>query len=184
MAFEQNISKFDAEAFQRAFVELKALVDILLQERHKRKLRKAHKDKKKEEAKSSLKDDKAKGVGGGSDPLEPPSPSSSSSSSSLFTYTSKKSEQVNKPKIKLDVKFDLPMYCGELNAEKLDDWIQQVEVYCRVQNLLDDVDRIQLATLRLGGTALTWWESKAKEEVSQHGRVSLTWAEFVNALKK
>ena len=107
-------------------------------------MRKTHKAKKEEE-KSSLKDDKAKGVGGGSDPPEPPSPSSSSSSSSsssLFTYTSKKSKQVNKPKIKLDVKFDLPMYCGELNAEKLDDWIQQVEVYCRVQNLLDDVDRI------------------------------------------
>ncbi len=71
----------------------------------------------------------------------------------------------HKPRIKLDVKFDLPKYCGELNAEKLDDWIQQVEVYCRVQNLLDDVDRIQLATLRLGGTTLTWWESKTKAEV-------------------
>ena len=34
MASEQNLPEFDAEAFQKAFVEMKALVDILLQERH------------------------------------------------------------------------------------------------------------------------------------------------------
>ena len=28
--------------------------------------------------------------------------------------------------IKLDVKFDLPIYDGELNAEKLDNWIRQI----------------------------------------------------------
>ena len=34
--------------------------------------------------------------------------------------------------IKLDVKFDLPIYDGELNAEKMDNWIRQIDVYCRV----------------------------------------------------
>ena len=34
IASKVNIYEFDVEAFQRAFVELKALVDILLQERH------------------------------------------------------------------------------------------------------------------------------------------------------
>ena len=34
MAFEHNLPEFDVEAFQRDFVELKALVDILLQERN------------------------------------------------------------------------------------------------------------------------------------------------------
>ena len=37
--------------------------------------------------------------------------------------------------IKLDVKFDFPIYDGELNAEKLDNWIRQIYVYCRVQNI-------------------------------------------------
>ena len=37
--------------------------------------------------------------------------------------------------IKLDVKFDLPIYDGELNAEKLDNWIRQIDVSCRVQNI-------------------------------------------------
>ena len=37
--------------------------------------------------------------------------------------------------IKLHVKFDLPIYDAELNAENLDNWIRQIDVYCRVQNI-------------------------------------------------
>ncbi|KAH9327949.1 hypothetical protein KI387_000057, partial [Taxus chinensis] len=31
------------------------------------------------------------------------------------------------PSLKLDIKFELPMYIGELNAEKLDNWVKQIE---------------------------------------------------------
>lgn len=41
----------------------------------------------------------------------------------------------------MDVKFELPKYCGELNVEKVDDWVQQVEVYCRIHNLLDNISK-------------------------------------------
>jgi len=44
--------------------------------------------------------------------------------------------------IKLDVKFDLPIYDGELNAENLDNWIRQIDVYCRVQNIDSDKSKI------------------------------------------
>jgi hypothetical protein len=55
------------------------------------------------------------GVGG--DPPEPPSsPSSSSSSSSDHSHRSHHSS-------KLDVKFALPMFNGDANPEKLDNWI-------------------------------------------------------------
>lgn len=37
--------------------------------------------------------------------------------------------------IKLDVKFDFPIYDGELNAKKLDNWIRHIDVYCRVQSI-------------------------------------------------
>jgi len=56
--------------------------------------------------------------------------------------------------IKLDVKFDLSIYDGELNAEKLDNWIRHIDVYCRVQSIDSDKSKIQLASLHLGGTAL------------------------------
>ncbi|KAH9306833.1 hypothetical protein KI387_011237, partial [Taxus chinensis] len=63
----------------------------------------------------------------------------------------------------LDIKFELPMYTRELNVEKLDNWVKKIEVYCRVQKIVDDEAKIRLATLRMGGTALIWWESKLQE---------------------
>ena len=72
--------------------------------------------------------------------------------------------------IKLDVKFDLPIYDGELNAEKLDNWVRQIEVSCRVQNIDSDKNKIQLASLRLGGTTLVWWESRTQANMKKHGK--------------
>ena len=60
----------------------------------------------------------------------------------------------NVPQLKLDIKFQLPMYNGELNAYKLDNWIHQIEVYCRIQNFIEDNIKIQLDSLRIGGTSL------------------------------
>jgi hypothetical protein len=37
------------------------------------------------------------------------------------------------PLLKLDVKFELPMYDGEVNAERLDNWVRQMGVYCSVE---------------------------------------------------
>ena len=48
------------------------------------------------------------------------------------------------PYFKLDVKFELPIYNGDLDAKKLDNWIKQLEVYCGVQGIHDDPSRIQL----------------------------------------
>lgn len=60
----------------------------------------------------------------------------------------------------LDVNFELALYDGEMNLERLDNWIKQLEVYCRIQNIVDDFVKIQLATLRMGGTTQIWWKSK------------------------
>jgi len=100
--------------------------------------------------------------GGGNEcgPLESSSPSFSSSSSSKGSKHSShrkkpsKNSDHNLPLLKLDVKFELLTYDGELNAEKLDNWIKQIEVYCRVQKIMDDVAKVQLAALRLSGTNL------------------------------
>ena len=61
------------------------------------------------------------------DPPEPPSsPSSSSSSSSEHSHHSHHSSHkayFKKPLLKLNVKFALPMFNGDVNPEKLDNWI-------------------------------------------------------------
>ena len=62
-------------------------------------------------------------------PSPPSSPSSSSSSSSSHKTSSSKKKKKKSSLIKLDVKFDLPIYDGELNVEKLDTWIRQIYVY-------------------------------------------------------
>lgn len=78
--------------------------------------------------------------------------------------------------MKLDVKFELPIYDGEMNPEKLDNWIKQLEVYCHIQNISDDKTTIKLATLRKGGTTLIWWESKTHIDVKRKGKVISSWS--------
>jgi hypothetical protein len=59
-------------------------------------------------------------------PPSPPSfPSSSSSSSTSATSTTRKHSHKHKhdmPLLKIDVKFELPMYDGEVNNESIDNW--------------------------------------------------------------
>ena len=54
------------------------------------------------------------------------------------------------------------MYNGEVNAEIMDNWMFQLEVYCRIQNLHEDDIKIQLASLRMEGYALVSWEARTQ----------------------
>jgi hypothetical protein len=78
----------------------------------------------------------------------------------------------------------LPIYNGEVNVEKLDNWIRQIEVYCRIQKIQDDETKIQLASLRLDSAALIWWESKTQEDMKKHGKILISWNDFIVAIKK
>jgi hypothetical protein len=78
----------------------------------------------------------------------------------------------------------LPIYNGEVNAENLDNWIRQIEVYSRIQKIQDDETKIQLASLRLDGSTLIWWESKTQEEMKKHGKFFLSWNDFIIEIKK
>jgi hypothetical protein len=135
--------------------------------------------------------DKTPGGNGGNGASPPPSPPSSSSSSSSTSSKNllnspkghgKTPSQI--PSLNLDIKFELPIYNGEVNAEKLDNWIRQIEVYCRIQKIQDDETKIQLASLILDGLALIWWESKTPEEMKKHGKFFLSWNDFIIAIKK
>jgi hypothetical protein len=110
-----------------------------------------------EEGESSV---RAEGGVGGGRPLELSSPSSSSSNNEASVYSFKDKQKTHHSSdmslLKLDVKFQLPTYDGELDAEKLDNWVRQLEVYCRIQRIVDDETKIQLASLKLGGTTLIW----------------------------
>ena len=102
--------------------------------------------------------------GGGEEPPEPPSPSFIECSIFYSSFHHSKSIKVHKsPFFKLDVKFDLLVFSGEYNAENIDNWIKQVEIYFCIQQIKEYEDKVQLASLRLSGTALVWWENKLQK---------------------
>jgi hypothetical protein len=62
------------------------------------------------------------------------------------------------------------MYNGEVNAEKLDNWIRHIEVHCRIQRIKYDEIKIHLTSLRLASEALIWCEAKIQEDMKKHGK--------------
>jgi len=123
---------------------------------------------------------------GGGPPKTPSSPSSSSSSSSEHSHHSHHSSHKNsfkKPLLKLDVKFALPMFNGDVNPEKLDNWIRQVEVYCHVQQIDEDEFKVKLASLQLESITLVWWENKLQEK-NKCGNILYSRLEFKSTIRK
>ena len=56
------------------------------------------------------------------------------------------------------------MYNGEVNVERLDNWIHQLDVHFKIENLQEHDIMFQLASLRMEGYALVWWEARTQEE--------------------
>ena len=110
-------------------MSMKAMMEILLDEWAERKKKEEESSSKDVEVK---KEEKGKGVGGDGDPPE----TNQNFSSSHISHSNNASP--NMTYFKLDVKFELPIYNGDSDAEKLDNWIKQLEVYCRVQGINDD----------------------------------------------
>ncbi|KAL6289150.1 hypothetical protein ACE6H2_006660 [Prunus campanulata] len=65
--------------------------------------------------------------------------------------------------LKIDVKIDIPVhvYDGEINTEKLDNWIDQLETYYTIYEY-NNHESINFATLKLTKHALTWWKAYNK----------------------
>jgi hypothetical protein len=88
------------------------------------------------------------------------------------------------PFLKLDGKFVLPMYDGEVNAKKLDNWVRHMEVYSNVKQIKDKPTKIRLASLHLNGTTLIWWQSRMQHGTQQVGKFFPSWHDFIYALRK
>ena len=53
-----------------------------------------------------------------------------------------------------------------------------------MQGITDDPSKIQLATLRMSGMALTWWERKIQQDLRKNGKIISAWNEFIEASRK
>ena len=75
------------------------------------------------------------------------------------------------------------MYNGKVNVERLENWIRQLELYFRIQNLHEDDIKIQLSSLRMEGSAHVWWEASAQEDIKNYGNISMSWSSFIISIK-
>ena len=104
--------------FMDSFMTMRAMVEEMYGEFKKCRSENYSTSKQDKGTEESIRDDHSEGKRKGKEaPLSTPPDS---------PENTKKKEYL----IKLDIKFDLPIYDGELNAEKLDNWIRQVDVYC------------------------------------------------------
>ena len=128
---DANDARIDMEAeFHKVFYMMADRVDKLFAnyEEHMEKERKGSEVKKEDKEVKDEGDASINQGGGGEEPLEPPSsPSSSSTSSSASSSSHSQHSKVHHKEPQK--KFDLPMFNGELNAEKLNNWIRKIEVY-------------------------------------------------------
>jgi hypothetical protein len=67
-------------------------------------------------------------------------------------------------------------------VEKLDNWIRQIKVYCRIPKVIDEETMIQLVSLKMGGTTLVWWESRTKNDLKKFGKTLSSWPDFTSSL--
>jgi hypothetical protein len=58
---------------------------------------------------------------------------------------------------KMEAKVDINPYQSEINALKLNHWLQQLQVYFSIHHI-DEEREIKFSRLKLEGHALTWWE--------------------------
>ena len=132
---EEVDPKEEERVFRKAFLDMAEMVRIIYQERNERLEGEGSKIQKEGQGSPGGKhdEDKSNKGNGGNEGNGGP-PSSPSSSSSSFTSSSvhqpHKSKSTSKSPLlkldvlKLDVKFELPMFNGEVNADKLYNWIR------------------------------------------------------------
>ncbi|OMO60967.1 hypothetical protein CCACVL1_23781 [Corchorus capsularis] len=83
---------------------------------------------------------------------------------------------------KMEVRIEIPIYDGELDPEKLNRWIKQLEVYFSTKPYTNQ-QKISFARLRLGNHAVTWWESFNSGLEAEGMAPIQTWQEFTASIK-
>jgi hypothetical protein len=109
------------EDIRKAFMEMREMMKLLMEERNTR-LQGEGSNPSKHKGDNGDKTPNRNGRNGASPPPSPPSSYSSSTSSRPLPNSQKGHGKTPSqiPLLKLDIKFELPMYNGEVNAKKLD----------------------------------------------------------------
>jgi len=83
----------------------------------------------------------------------------------------------------MEVKFKLKSFGGEIDPERLNQWFKQMEAYFWVQKIESDEEKIEIATLKLEGHALVWWEAYLDSNTSFEEVPMIRWSAFKELLR-
>jgi hypothetical protein len=82
----------------------------------------------------------------------------------------------------MEEKVDINPYQGEIDALKLNHWLQQLEVYFNIHHI-DEEQKISFSRLKLEGHALTWWEIHTKTLRLEGDPPVTRWEDFKTLIK-
>ena len=72
---------------------------------------------------------------------------------------------------------DIPNLEGKINAESVDNWVQQLESYYSV-NQLSKAEKITIAFLKMSTSIHCWWENLSTKMEKEENPID-TWVKFV-----
>jgi hypothetical protein len=82
----------------------------------------------------------------------------------------------------MELKVDINPYQGEIDALKMNHWLQQLEVYFSIHHI-DEGKKISFSRLKLEGHALTWWEIHTKKLRLEGDPPVTRWEDFKTLIK-
>lgn len=88
-------------------------------------------------------------------------------------------DQSSKKLFRVDFKLEIPTYDGVVDADKLDNWIEQMKNYFTLY-VYTSAQKISFARLKMSGHTLTWWNAYVKH----HDISGLTWSKFKKLVRK
>jgi len=93
------------------------------------------------------------------------------------------SSSSNRVPFKVEAKVNIPTFGGEVDAEKVNNWLKQLKVYFQIYGVVNDVDKISFSRLNMSGHALVWWESHVETLNHEHFYEISSWNEFKELLR-
>jgi hypothetical protein len=83
---------------------------------------------------------------------------------------------------KVEEKLEIPMYDGQVNVEKLNSWLKQLEVYFGLYQI-KETQHISFSHLKMSRHALLWWESYVDALRIGKNPMVTKWEDFKALLK-
>jgi Ty3 transposon capsid-like protein len=88
----------------------------------------------------------------------------------------------SKTPFRVEAKVEIRPYDGQMEPEKLNNWIRQLEVYFSCYSF-SDKEKISFSRLKMDGYALLWWESLCQERFLTKQKQVVDWEEFKTLVK-